>query len=80
MTDFRVARPWRSRRDSEKQRGRCGGRVRDGLGPRRAADPPLEFDGSKFLLKAAEPNRRRPGSREPFTTAILFGAALATAA
>ena len=29
-----------------------------------AADPPLEFDGSKFLLKAAEPNRRRPGSRE----------------
>ena len=45
-----------------------------------AADPPLEFDGSKFLLKAAEPNRRRPGSREPFTTAILFGAALATAA
>jgi hypothetical protein len=58
MNDLRAARPWWNRRDFLKSSaavaaaGVCA--MRWGLAA--AADIPLEFDGSKFQLKAAEPN------------------------
>src|ERR1700738_4929761 len=57
MTDFRAARPWCSRRDFLKSSAAVAAGVYGmGWALADAADPPLEFDGSKFLLKAAEPN------------------------
>jgi TAT (twin-arginine translocation) pathway signal sequence len=62
MTDFRAARPWSSRRDFLKSSAAVAAGVYGmGWGLADAADPPLEFDGSKFLLKAAEPNPKRGG-------------------
>ena len=62
MTDFRAARPWWSRRDFLKSSaGVAAGVYGMGWGLANAADPPLEFDGSKFLLKAAEPNPKHGG-------------------
>jgi ABC-type transport system substrate-binding protein len=63
MTDPRAARPWWSRRDLLKTgaaaaAGAYG--MRWGLGL--AADIPMEFDGSKFQLAAAEPNPKRGGT------------------
>jgi peptide/nickel transport system substrate-binding protein len=63
MTDPRPARPWRSRRDFLKTgaamaAGSYG--MRWGLGL--AADIPMEFDGSKFQLAAAEANPKRGGT------------------
>jgi hypothetical protein len=62
MTDFRAARPWCSRRDFLKNSAAVAAGVYGmGWGLADAADPPLEFDGSKFLLKAAEPNPKHGG-------------------
>ena len=52
MTDFRAARPWWSRRDFLKSSAAVAAGVYGmDWGLADAADPPLEFDGSKFLLK-----------------------------
>jgi peptide/nickel transport system substrate-binding protein len=62
MTDFRAVRPWWSRRDFLKSSAAVAAGVYGmGWGLADAADPPLEFDGSKFLLKAAEPNPKHGG-------------------
>ena len=58
MTDFRAARPWWSRRDFLKSSAAVAAGVYGmDWGRADAADPPLEFDGSKFLLKAADQTR-----------------------
>src|SRR5215831_5846194 len=62
MTDLRATRPWWTRRDLLKSSaavavGAYAMRWHVGA----AADIPLEFDGSKFLLKAAEPNPKHGG-------------------
>jgi peptide/nickel transport system substrate-binding protein len=62
MTDLRTARPWWNRRDFLKSSaavtaGVCA--MRWGLAA--AADIPLEFDGSKFQLKAGELNPKHGG-------------------
>jgi len=62
MTDLRATRPWWSRRDLLKS----SAAVAAGVYAMRwrlaaAADISLEFDGSKFQLKAGEPNPKRGG-------------------
>jgi peptide/nickel transport system substrate-binding protein len=62
MTDQRAARPWWTRREFIRSSaavaaGMYAMRWADGL----AADIPNEFDGSKFQLKAAEPNPKPGG-------------------
>jgi hypothetical protein len=62
MTDLRAPRPWWNRRDILKSSAAVAAGVysmRWGLAA--AADIPLEFDGSKFQLKAAEPNPKHGG-------------------
>jgi peptide/nickel transport system substrate-binding protein len=62
MTDIRGMRPWQSRRDFLKTSAAVAASayaLRWGMAD--AADPPLEFDGSKFELKAAEPNPKHGG-------------------
>ena len=62
MTDLRAARPWWNRRDFLKSSATVAAGVyamRWDLAA--AADIPLEFDGSKFQLKAAEPNPKHGG-------------------
>ena len=62
MTDFRAVRPWWSRRDFLKSSAAVAAGVYGmGWGLADAADPTLEFDGSKLLLKAAEPNPQHGG-------------------
>src|SRR5215472_12550912 len=64
MTDLRTARPRWNRRDFLKNSAAVAAGVyamRWGLAA--AADIPLEFDGSKFQLKAGEPNPKRGGVR-----------------
>ena len=62
MTDLRATRPWWNRRDFLKSSAAMAAGVY-GLrcGPASAAELPLEFDGSKFQLKAAEPNPKHGG-------------------
>src|SRR5580692_384614 len=62
MTDLRATLPWWNRRDFLKS----SAAVVAGVYAMRwrlaaAADIPLEFDGSKFQLKAAEPNPKHGG-------------------
>jgi len=62
MTDLRAARQWWNRRDFLKSSATVAAGVcamRWGLAA--AADIPLEFDGSKFQLKAAEPDPKHGG-------------------
>src|SRR5215471_18236912 len=62
MTDLRDLRPWLNRRDFLKSTAAVAAGVyamRWGLAA--AADIPLEFDGSKFQLKAGEPNPKHGG-------------------
>src|SRR5436190_1445987 len=62
MTDPHTTRPWWSRRDLLKSGAAVAAgayAMRWGLG--HAAEVPLEFDGSKFQLAAAEPNPKRGG-------------------
>src|ERR1700745_2660508 len=62
MTDLRATRPWWNRRDFLKNSAAMAAGVyamRWGLAA--AADIPLEFDGSKFQLKAGEPNPKHGG-------------------
>ena len=61
MSDQRERSPW-SRRDFLSSTAAIAGAayaMRWGLG--QAAEIPYEFDGSKFLLKAAEPNPKHGG-------------------
>ena len=62
MTDLRATRPWWNRRDFLKSSAAVAASVY-GMrwGRADAADLPLEFDGSKFQLKAAEPNPKHGG-------------------
>jgi len=62
MTDLCGTRPWGNRRDFLKSSAALVAviyAVRAGLAA--AADIPLEFDGSKFQLKAGEPNPKHGG-------------------
>ena len=62
MTDLRALQSWWNRRDFLKSSAAVAAGVhamRWGLAA--AADMPLEFDGSKFELKAAEPNPKHGG-------------------
>jgi hypothetical protein len=62
MTDLRARLPWWNRRDFLKSSAAGAAGVyamRWGLAG--AADIPLEFDGSKFQLKAGEPNPKHGG-------------------
>src|SRR6201981_2714626 len=62
MTDLRATRPWWNRRDFLKNSAAVAAGIyamRWGLAA--AADIPLEFDGSKFQLKAGEPNPKHGG-------------------
>jgi hypothetical protein len=62
MTDLRAARPWWNRRDFLKSSAAVAAGVyamRWGFAA--AADIPLEFDGSKFRLKAGEANPKHGG-------------------
>src|SRR3954451_12206511 len=56
-------RPWWNRRDFLKSSAAvAAGVYGTGWGLADAADPPVEFDGSQFLLKAAEPNPKHGGA------------------
>src|SRR6201997_765247 len=62
MADLRALLPWRNRRDFLRSSAAMAAGVyamRWGLAA--AADIPLEFDGSKFQLKAGEPNPKHGG-------------------
>ena len=62
MTDARATGRWRGRRDFLKGGAAAAAglyAMRWGLG--QAADVPYEFDGSKFMLAAPEPNPKRGG-------------------
>jgi peptide/nickel transport system substrate-binding protein len=62
MTDLRALQSWWNRRDFLKSSVAVAAgahAMRWGLAA--AADIPLEFDGSKFQLKAAEPNPKHGG-------------------
>src|SRR4029077_4178824 len=62
MTDLRALQSWWNRRDFLKSSAAVAAGVhamRWGLAA--AADMPLEFDGSKFQLKAGEPNPKHGG-------------------
>ncbi len=62
MTDLRAPRPWWNRRDFLKSSAAVAAGVYSmRWGVAAAADIPLEFDGSKFQLKAAEPNPKHGG-------------------
>ena len=64
MTDLRVFRPWGTRRDFLKTSaaGVAAGAYGLSWRPARAAgEIPLEYDGSKFQLKAPEPNPKPGG-------------------
>jgi len=62
MTDLRATLPWWNRRDFLKSSAAMVAGVY-GMRwcPANAAELPLEFDGSKFQLKAAEPNPKSGG-------------------
>jgi ABC-type transport system substrate-binding protein len=62
MSERRVAQPWWNRRDFLKRSAALAAAayaMRQGLAE--AAEIPLEFDGSNFLLKAAEANPKHGG-------------------
>src|SRR6202045_2009553 len=62
MTDLRATLPWWNRRDFLKSSAAVAAGVYSmRWGVAAAADIPLEFDGSKFQLKAAEPNPKHGG-------------------
>src|SRR5271163_222722 len=62
MTDLRAPRPWWNRRDFLKSSAAVAAGVYSmRWGVAAAADIPLELDGSKFQLKAAEPNPKHGG-------------------
>src|SRR5215467_9358113 len=62
MTDLRATRPGWNRRDFLKSSAAvAAGVYAMRWGVAAAADIPLEFDGSKFQLKAAEPNPKHGG-------------------
>ena len=62
MTDLRTLQSWWNRRDFLKRSAAvAAGVYAVRWGRAAAADMPLEFDGSKFLLKAAEPNPKHDG-------------------
>jgi peptide/nickel transport system substrate-binding protein len=61
MTDLRAPRAWWNRRDFLKSSAAVAAGVYSMRWGVAAADIPLEFDGSKFQLKAAEPNPKHGG-------------------
>ena len=62
MTELRAVRPWWNRRDFLKSSAAvAAGAYAMRWAPAAAADLPLEFDGSKFQLKAAELNPKHGG-------------------
>src|SRR4029077_2449321 len=62
MTDLRALQSWWNRRDFLKSSAAvAAGVYAMPWGLAAAADMPLEFDGSKFELKAAEPNPKHGG-------------------